>query len=91
MEKEHKKLKELHNDLKTGFKTEVNDLKTGFKTEVDDKIQELMGELTKLKADYKKKRAKEYPSMSDQLDDIYHNGIDAWKSTIKTIKDKYPK
>ena len=36
-------------------------------------------------------RAKEYPSMADQLDDIYHNGIDAWKATIKTTKDKYPK
>jgi hypothetical protein len=29
--------------------------------------------------------------MADQLDDIYHNGIDAWKATIKTTKDKYPK
>jgi hypothetical protein len=36
-------------------------------------------------------RRKEYPSMADQLDDIYHNGIDAWKATIKTTKDKYPK
>jgi len=27
----------------------------------------------------------------DQLDYIYHNGIDAWKVQIKTIKDKYPK
>jgi hypothetical protein len=42
-------------------------------------------------AEYQRKRAKEYPSMADQLDDIYHNGIDAWKATIKTIKDKYPK
>ena len=41
--------------------------------------------------DYQRKRAEEYPSMADQLDDIYHNGIDAWKATIKTIKDKYPK
>ena len=40
---------------------------------------------------YKENRAIEYPSMADQLDDIYHNGIDAWKLTIKTIKDKYPK
>ena len=40
---------------------------------------------------YKSKRRAEYPSLEDQLDDIYHNGIDAWKSTIKTIKDKYPK
>ena len=41
--------------------------------------------------EYQRNRAKEYPSMEDQLDDIYHNGIDAWKATIKTIKDKYPK
>ena len=30
-------------------------------------------------------------SIADQLDDIYHNGIDAWKATIKVTKDKYPK
>ena len=36
-------------------------------------------------------RANHYPSMADQLDDIYHNGIDGWKATIKTTKDKYPK
>ena len=40
---------------------------------------------------YQRDRVLEYPSMADQLDDIYHNGIDAWKATIKTIKDKYPK
>lgn len=40
---------------------------------------------------YKSQRRAEYPSLVDQLDDIYHNGIDAWKATIKTIKDKYPK
>ena len=40
---------------------------------------------------YQGKREKEYPSIVDQLDDIYHNGIDGWKATIKTIKDKYPK
>ena len=36
-------------------------------------------------------RRKEYPSIVDQLDDIYHNGIDDWKATIKAVKDKYPK
>jgi hypothetical protein len=40
---------------------------------------------------YMDKRAKEYPTIVDQLDDIYHNGIDAWKATIKVTKDKYPK
>jgi len=41
--------------------------------------------------EYKYNRAAEYPSIVDQLDDIYHNGIDAWKAKIKTTKDKYPK
>ena len=41
--------------------------------------------------EYKINRANEYPNIVDQLDDIYHNGIDGWKTTIKTIKDKYPK
>ena len=36
-------------------------------------------------------RKKAYPIWQDQLDDIYHNGIDAWKATIKVTKDKYPK
>jgi len=40
---------------------------------------------------YQGQRKAEYPSIEDQLDDIYHNGIDAWKATIKVTKDKYPK
>ena len=40
---------------------------------------------------YQRDRAAEYPSLVDQLDDIYHNGIDGWKATIKATKDKYPK
>ena len=40
---------------------------------------------------YKFDRKKEYPSIEQQLDDIYHNGIDGWKETIKATKDKYPK
>jgi len=41
--------------------------------------------------EYQRKRADEYPSIADQLDDIYHNGVDGWKATIKSTKDKYPK
>ena len=40
---------------------------------------------------YSEKRQAEYPSIENQLDDLYHNGIDGWKTTIKAIKDKYPK
>tara|TARA_Y100000401_G_scaffold37252_1_gene27873 strand:+ start:141 stop:437 length:297 start_codon:yes stop_codon:yes gene_type:complete len=40
---------------------------------------------------YQRDRAVAYPSIEDQLDSLYHNGIDGWKATIKAIKDKYPK
>ena len=40
---------------------------------------------------YQRDRAAEYPSWQDQLDKIFHSGIDAWKADIKAIKDKYPK
>ena len=36
-------------------------------------------------------RKAEYPPLEEQLDKIYHSGIDAWKVDIKAIKDKYPK
>ena len=41
--------------------------------------------------EYQYERTAEYPNIADQLDDIYHNGIDGWKTTIKAVKDKYPK
>ena len=40
---------------------------------------------------YQRSRATEYPAIADQLDDIFHNGIDGWKATIQLTKDKYPK
>ena len=36
-------------------------------------------------------RANDYPSIADQLDKIYHSGIDEWKKVIKATKDKFPK
>jgi len=53
-------------------------------------------ELARLQAqyganEYQRQRAREYPSIPDQLDTLYHSGLDAWKAQIKTVKDKYPK
>ena len=67
--------------LDSGAKPSEADVNAGLK-----KLQDDFDAL-----DYARKRVAEYPSIADQLDDIYHNGIDAWKSTIKTTKDKYPK
>jgi hypothetical protein len=57
---------------------------------------QIQTEMQRLQADYSAKeyqrdRAAEYPSIADQLDTLYHSGLDAWKAQIKTVKDKYPK
>jgi uncharacterized small protein (DUF1192 family) len=57
---------------------------------------EITAEISRLQAEYDSKqyqrdRAEAYPSTVDQLDDIYHNGVDGWKATIKAVKDTYPK
>ena len=59
------------------------------KADIEAKQAELQTEYDAAK--YQRDRKAEYPSVVDQLDDIYHNGIDAWKATIKATKDKYPK
>jgi hypothetical protein len=57
---------------------------------------EIDAELARLQTEYDsqayaRSRASEYPTIADQLDDIFHNGIDGWKATIQVTKDKYPK
>ena len=36
-------------------------------------------------------RSNEYPKVVEQLDQIYHEGIDKWKETIQAVKDAHPK
>jgi hypothetical protein len=57
---------------------------------------EITTEINRLQAEhdnnkYQRDRAQEYPPIVDQLDDIFHNGIDGWKASIQVVKDKYPK
>lgn len=40
---------------------------------------------------YKDKRAKAYPSIADQLDLLYHGGMDVWKAAITAVKEEFPK
>ena len=56
----------------------------------------ITAEISRLQAEYDSKqyarnRAEAYPSIADQLDDIYHNGVAGWKASIKAVKDQYPK
>ena len=57
-------------------------------TPEQSKVDPARVELDKLK--YKDQRKFEYPSVTEQLDLIYHD-IDNWKAVIKQTKDKYPK
>ncbi len=36
-------------------------------------------------------RKEAYPSVEEQLDYIFHNGIEAWKEKIQAVKDEFPK
>ena len=57
---------------------------------------EITAEVTRLQAEYvsneyQRQRAAAYPSIADQLDTIYHSGIDAWKAKITAVKEEFPK
>ena len=56
--------------------------------------EEIQTKIAELQAEYDAKqyqRDRQYPSIPDQLDKIYHSGINEWKKDIKAVKDKYPK
>ena len=67
----------------------LNGTKVISKSEILAKQKELQKEYDN--NEYQRKRRFEYPPIEDQLDDLYHNGMDGWKSTIKAIKNKHPK
>lgn len=45
----------------------------------------------KANREYSSNRKKEYPPLEQQLDTIFHQGLEVWKEQIQAIKDKYPK
>jgi hypothetical protein len=55
--------------------------------------QQILDKQSELQAleDVYENRRKEYGAIVDQLDEIYHEGLDAWKNRISAIKTKYPK
>jgi len=60
--------------------------------EVNAKLAQMQADFDEANAPYKLSRATEYPPLAEQLDYIYHNGVEAWKTDIiDPIKAKYPK
>ena len=58
-------------------------------TQIGNEIRRLQAEYDN--NEYQRQRASEYPSIQEQLDTLYHGGLDAWKEQIQAVKDKYPK
>jgi hypothetical protein len=69
---------------------EVN-VQTGVQTTIDLLAAEIAALPTPVLPTYQQLRAAAYPSIADQLDTIYHSGIDAWKATITAVKEEFPK
>ena len=59
------------------------------KAEIDSEIVKIQAQFDS--EHYKLERQAEYPSWQDQMDLLYHGGIDALKAELKKTKDKYPK
>ena len=55
--------------------------------------QQILDKQSELQAleDVYENRRKDYGAIVDQLDEIYHEGLDSWKTRIASIKAKYPK
>ena len=96
----------LENEIATGISTSILNKDTGVicpqckgNLEYDQFLLDIKkqgysiveGPTVGITTDYKEARKLEYPPMEDQLDKIYHSGVNAWKADIKVIKDKYPK
>ena len=72
---------------------QLNWLDTEQTKPTEEEVVQKVAELTYQKEVevYKEQRAAEYPSYADQFDQIFHDGIDAWKATILEVKRRYPK
>ena len=81
--------------IRDGFSTSDNPIKEGDDVEalVSSGDAVLFNSESEMKEGiaYQISRARDYPSVLQQLDQIYHEGIDAWKETIQAVKDAHPK
>jgi hypothetical protein len=69
----------IPNDYRAITDTEVNSIREQEEQSYENSLS------------YGEKRFLEYPSFADQFDKLYHEGYDAWKLSVKAVKDKYPK
>ena len=73
-----------YNEIKWDDKSEIPTLKW-----CQDKRDEMQKDWDAKQ--YQRDRAVAYPPLGEQMDLLYHGGLDALKAELKKTKDKYPK
>ena len=71
-------------------RTEVNCLKGEIKV-IQLTAEEIAALPIPVPPTYSELRAAAYPPIVDQLDTIFHGGLDAWKAEIQAVKTQFPK
>lgn len=69
----------------------IVNVQTGETTQVDLTADEIAALPVPVPPTYQELRKAAYPSIADQLDLLYHGGMDAWKAAITAVKEEYPK
>ena len=80
----------FHFDGEPGYATLVWDDLYHDKPTMEDLV-EAWEAMKAASADYLLKRRAAYPTVEEQLDTIFHYGIDEWRARIQKIKDAIPK
>ena len=89
---EHMPSLDLDTEVLDGFTEDIQADKVVLTNKKRDKTDaEVAADVASAAKAYIWKREREYPKIEEQLDKIYHDGIDEWKKVIKAVKDKYPK
>jgi|TARA_R100000458_G_scaffold37935_1_gene35413 hypothetical protein len=90
MNYDHEAIRKAYANVSTIGDLGIFDVDGNEVTIEQSKVDAARVELNKL--NYKYERQAAYPNWGDQLDYIYHNGIDKWKTDIvDPVKAKYPK
>ena len=79
-----------------GFKIKDGKVAKWYSEKEQPTEETIQTKLKELEADYDAKkyqrdRAADYPSWQEQMDLLYHGGVDALKAELKKTKDKFPK
>jgi len=82
--------------FKSGWKIKEGKIVKWWAEKEQPSDEAIQAKLKELQADYDAKqyqrdRALAYPPLAEQMDLLYHGGVDALKAELKKTKDKFPK